>query len=742
MKPINQTKGKRGYKMFEYKIYGMDCLDEVSVVKRELLPYVKDESLLQFNLLKGKLMIHNQTQQFTQAEIEKRLKATGYQFISWQQYEIKQQTNSESFWQKHMRSLLTLICALFLIIGFAIHGSYHGFLDALIGEHGAATAQPVSSIVFYVLALIVGGFFIYPKAWAALKRMRPDINLLMTIAVIGAICLGQWLEAGMIVFLFSIASLLESWSVGKARKAIQSLLEIAPDTANVYCSHHKDIDVKKVEEVNIGATIVIKPGERVPLDGVVKEGESFINQAPITGESLPVEKKQGDPVFAGSLNEDGLLYVKVTKLATESTLSNIIRQVELAQANKAKSEMWVEQFAKYYTPLMMIFALLVAIIPPLLFGGSWYNWIYEALVILVIACPCALVISTPVSIVSGLSAAANHGILIKGGSFLELPAKLKAIAFDKTGTITQGKPLIQSIINISKEYSDDELLQLAAALEEGNNHPLAHAIFDKMVALKLEKTFSASNIQVIKGKAITGQINGHHYWIGSHKYLHEKTKITENLNAFHDQILALEKTGHSLLIFANSNHILGLFAVADSIKDNAKDTLTKLNALGIKTALLTGDNKGAAQFIAQQAGLDEVYSELLPEDKVAKIKALQTQYQTVAMVGDGINDAPALVTADLSLAMGDAGSDVAIETADIALMSDDLAKLPWLIKHAKRVKTIIQQNITFALGLKVVFMALALLELANIWMAIGADMGASLLVVFNSLRLLKSKNQD
>ncbi|WP_440683230.1 heavy metal translocating P-type ATPase [Cysteiniphilum halobium] len=726
--------------MFEYKIYGMDCLDEVAVVKRELLPYIKEENLLQFNLLKGKLMIHNQTQQFTQSEIEKRLKATGYQFISWQQYEIKQQSNSESFWQKHMRSLLTLICALFLIIGFAIHSNYHGFLDALIGEHGAATAQPVSSIIFYVIALIVGGIFIYPKAWAALKRLRPDINLLMTIAVIGAIFLGQWLEAGMIVFLFSIASLLESWSVGKARKAIQALLEIAPDTANVYCTHHKDIDVKKVEEVNIGAIIVIKPGERVPLDGIVKEGESFINQAPITGESLPVEKKQGDPVFAGSLNEDGLLYVKVTKLATESTLSNIIRQVELAQANKAKSEMWVEQFAKYYTPLMMLFALLVAIIPPLLFGGSWYNWIYEALVILVIACPCALVISTPVSIVSGLSAAANHGILIKGGSFLELPAKLKAIAFDKTGTITQGKPVIQSIINISKEYSDDELLQLAAALEEGNNHPLAHAIFDKMVALKLEKTFSAFNIQVIKGKAITGQINGHHYWIGSHQYLHEKTEITSDLTVFHDQILSLEKTGHSLLIFANNDHILGLFAVADSIKKNAKATLAQLHALGIKTALLTGDNKGAAQFIAKEAGLDEVYSELLPEHKVQKIKILQQQYQIVAMVGDGINDAPALATADLSLAMGDAGSDVAIETADIALMSDDLAKLPWLIKHAKRVRAIIQQNITFALGLKVAFMVLALLELANIWMAIGADMGASLLVVFNSLRLLNTKS--
>ncbi|WP_395946088.1 heavy metal translocating P-type ATPase [Caedibacter taeniospiralis] len=723
--------------MFEYKIYGMDCLDEVSVVKRELLPYVKDEAFLQFNLLKGKLIVHDREKVFNSSEIEKRLKATGYRFVTWQQYELKQKTNNDGFWRKHIRGILTLICTVFLLIGYAIHGSYHGFLHALIGEHSSLSSQPVSSLIFYALSLLVGGIYIYPKAWTALKRLRPDINLLMTIAVIGAMLLGQWLEAAMIVFLFSIAILLESWSVGKARKAIQALLEIAPETANVYCAHHKDIDVKKVEEVDIGATIVIKPGERVPLDGVVKEGTSFINQAPITGESLPVEKKEGDVVFAGSLNEDGLLYVSVTKLATDSTLSNIIRQVEMAQANKAKSEMWVEQFAKYYTPLMMLLALLIAFIPPLLFGGSWHNWIYEALVILVIACPCALVISTPVSIVSGLSAAANHGILIKGGSFLEIPAKLKAIAFDKTGTITQGKPVIQSTINISKEYSNEQLLQLAAALETGNNHPLAKAIFAKMAELKLARVFVADNIQVIKGKAITGDIDEHSHWIGSHQYLHEKTKITDDLSDFHDQILALEKTGHSLLIFANSNHILGLFAVADSIKENAKETLTQLKALGIKTVLLTGDNKGAAQFIADQAGLDEVYSELLPEHKVEKINALKQQYHTVAMVGDGINDAPALATADLSLAMGDAGSDVAIETADIALMSDDLAKLPWLIQHAKRVKAIIQQNITFALGLKIVFMTLAILELANIWMAIAADMGASLLVVFNSLRLLK-----
>ncbi len=726
--------------MFEYKIYGMDCADEIAVIKRELLPYVQDESLLQFNLLKGKLIIYNQDNRFTKSDIEKKLKATGYRFSCWLQYQQSHKNNHQGFWQKQQKTILTLICAIFLAIGYIIHGSEHGFLHALLDNHSSRFGQPISALIFYALALIIGGVYIYPKALTSLKRMRPDINLLMTIAVIGAILLGQWLEATMIVFLFSIATLLESWSVDKARKAIQALLEISPDIANVYCSHHKDIDIKPVEEVNIGATIVIKPGERIPLDGIIKEGQSFINQAPVTGESLLVLKKPGDSVFAGSLNEDGVLYVKVTKLATDSMLANIIRQVELAQVNKAKSEMWVERFAKYYTPIMMLFAVLVAFVPPLFFSGSWYNWIYEALVILVIACPCALVISTPVTIVSGLSAAASHGILVKGGSFLEIPAKLKAIAFDKTGTITKGKPVIQSIINISKEHSDNELLQLAAALEKGNNHPLAHAIFTKLDVLKLNQPYTANNVQIVKGKAICGNINGHQYWIGSHQYLHEKTEITEDLNDFHDQILQLEKSGHSLLVFANKNHILGLFAVADSLKENAKSTLAELNQLGIKTVLLTGDNKGAAAFIAQKVQLDEVYAELLPQDKVDKIKVLKAKYQTVAMVGDGINDAPALASADLSLAMGKAGSDVAIETADIALMSDDLAKLPWLIKHAKGVKSIIQQNIIFSLGLKVMFMILALLELANIWMAIGADMGASLLVVFNSLRLLKSKN--
>ncbi|WP_119343898.1 heavy metal translocating P-type ATPase [Facilibium subflavum] len=721
--------------MLEYKIYGMDCADEVAVVKSALLPYIKDETLLQFNLLKGKFTIHN-AEQFSQDKIEKLLKSTSYRFIIWSEYENKKD-QTESFWQKHQRLILTILSGLTLLIGYIIHAQSHGALEALVGDESVAHAQPLASVIFYIIALIVGGWYIYPKAVLALKRIRPDINLLMTIAVIGAIALGQWLEAAMIVFLFSIATLLESWSVGRARKAIQALLEIAPDTANVYCAHHKDIDVKPVEEVNVGNTIIIKPGERVPLDGVVTQGKSFINQAPITGESLPVAKDINDKVFAGSLNEDGLLYVKVTKTATDSTLANIIRQVEMAQSKKAKSEMWVESFAKYYTPLMMLFALLVMLIPPLLLNGSWYTWIYEALVILVIACPCALVISTPVSIVSGLSAAASNGILVKGGNFLELAAKVKAIAFDKTGTITKGKPKVQKLINISHEYSDDALVQLASALEKGNNHPLANAIFQMMDERKLSTKYHAENILAVKGKAIQGTIDQKLFWIGSHQYFHEKAQVDKELKPFHDEILALEKTGHSLLILGNSDHILGLFAVADELREDIPQVMQKLYQQDINTVLLTGDNKGAALFIADKAGIKNVYAELLPDDKVQKLKSLKSQYDKVAMVGDGINDAPALATADLSFAMGKAGSDVAIETADIALMSDDLSKLPWLIKHAKRVKAIIQQNISFALALKAVFIVLALLELASIWMAIGADMGASLLVVFNSLRLLK-----
>ncbi|MBK2124383.1 heavy metal translocating P-type ATPase [Fangia hongkongensis] len=721
--------------MIEYKIYGMDCADEVAVVKSALLPYVKDDTLLQFNLLKGKLTVHN-AQNFSQKELEKKLKSTGYRFVIWSQYE-SQQDETQSFWHRNMRTILTVIAGLSLLIGYLVHGSMHGFLHALVGDEGQTHAQPVISVIFYLGALIIGGWYIYPKALLSLKRLRPDINLLMSIAVVGAMFLGQWLEAAMIVFLFSIATLLESWSVGRARKAIQALLEVAPDTADVYCNHHKDLTSKAVSEVNIGNTIVIKPGQRIPLDATVIKGESFVNQAPITGESLPISKKKDDKLYAGSLNEDGLLYAKVTKLANDSTLAGIIRQVELAQANRATSEMWVESFAKYYTPLMMLFAFLVMIIPPLFFAGDWYRWIYEALVILVIACPCALVISTPVSIVSGLSAAAGNGVLIKGGNFLELAAKIKAIAFDKTGTITKGKPSITNIINISNTYNDQTLLALAASLEKGNNHPLAHAIFAAVEAQNIKVQFEAHDISVIKGKGIQGYVDNQLIWIGSHQYFHEKMKLQDELKAFHQQILELESSGHSLLIIGNNDHVLGLFAVADQLRDSAPAVIKALNDEHISTALLTGDNKGAAKFIAKKANLKEVYFELLPQDKVTQIESLKKEHHYVAMVGDGINDAPALARADLSFAMGQGGSDVAIETADIALMSDDMRKLPWIIKHSKRVKRIIQQNITFALSIKALFILLALFELASIWMAIGADMGASLLVVFNSLRLLK-----
>ncbi|MFZ9034506.1 MAG: heavy metal translocating P-type ATPase [Francisellaceae bacterium] len=724
--------------MLEYKIYGLDCAEEVAMLKSALLPYIKDENLLNFNLLKGKLSIDNRDQ-FSIKLIEKKIKSTGLRAVLWQEYEASQ-TQKTTLWQRHQRLILTIISGLSLLIGFVIHGYNHGYTHALLSNDATMSGMPNSAILFYLLSLIIGGWYIYPKAFNAVKRLRADMNLLMTVAIIGSIFLGQWLEAAMIVFLFSIAMLLESWSVSRARAAIGKLFELTPEVAEVFCPHHGDIDLKPVVEINIGAIIIVKPGNRIPLDGEIIEGTSFINQSPITGESMPVEKKTGDSVFAGTLNEDSLIKIRVTRLAQNSTLAKIIQQVEMAQAKKARSEKWVEQFAKYYTPLMILLAIFIAVIPPL-FGGSWYNWFYEALVILVIACPCALVISTPVSIVSGLTAAARKGLLVKGGDFLERAASIKVIAFDKTGTITEGKPRLKRLVNISTKHDDKTLMQIAWALESGSSHPLAHAVIDFAENNAIESPRQALNLTTIKGKAVTGEINGDHYWIGSHRYMHELHAVADNGDdkTFHDTILQLENSGHSLLILGQTRHILGLFAVADELRNSSKSAISKLNQQHIETVLLTGDNKGTAMQIGKEAKIHNIKAELLPEDKVDAIESLRSQYHTVAMVGDGINDAPALARADISFAMGKAGSDVAIESADIALMSDDLNKLPWLVKHSKRVMRIIKQNITFALGLKLIFIILALFELATIWMAIGADMGASLLVVFNSLRLLRDK---
>ena len=557
------------------------------------------------------------------------------------------------------------------------------------------------------------------------------MNLLMTIAVIGAMIIGQWFEAGTVAFLFSFSLLLESWSVSRARRAIRTLVNLTPPTARYICSHDGEIMEKPVAAVPLGSTVLVRPGERIPLDGVITKGRTSVNQAPITGESIPVIKEEGSEVFAGTINEDGAIEFKATKPAADTTLSRIIRMVEQAQSRRAPVEQWVEKFAHYYTPAMIAVAFLVAVVPPL-FGGGWGNWFYEALVMLVIACPCALVISTPVSIVAALTAATKAGVLIKGGAFLEAVARVRVFALDKTGTLTQGHPEVQAIIPLNG-HTPSELLARAAALEIHSEHPLAAAVLRK-AQLENVKPLVAQDFRALKGRGAEASIDGHLFWVGSHRLLHEKGVEESEM---HEQAQRMEDAGHSVIVVGSDRHVCGLISVADAIRPGAADLIRQLKAAGVRhVVMLTGDNQGTADAVGHAVGVDEIQAELLPEDKMLAIQEIERIHGPVAMVGDGVNDAPALATATIGIAMGAAGTDAAVETADIALMSDDLSRLPWLIRHAHRSLRIIRQNIMFALGVKAVFVVLALAHMASLWMAIAADMGTSLLVIFNALRLL------
>lgn len=721
--------------VYEFKIVGMDCAEEIATLKHALLPYIKDENYLLFDLLQSKLTVKNEALSFQQKIIERLVKKTGLKAEIWSAYKDNLH-QPQPFLKKHIRALLTLISAIAVMVGFILNGIDHGFMNALVGKKDGGTTFLVYAKLSFSLAIITGGWFIFPKALYACKRLKPDMNLLMTIAVLGALGINQWLEPAAVTLLFSVALLLESWSVRRASSAIQTLLSTVPITANVISRHRGNVRNTPVEEITVGQLLIVKPGEKIPLDGVVKQGETYVNQAPITGESMPVIKKIGDSVYAGSLNKDGCINIEVSKTAQDGTLARIIIQVEQAQKNRALTEMWVEKFAKYYTPLMILLASLIMLVPPLFLGGAWAQWIYEGLVILVIACPCALVISTPISIVAGLASAARSGVLIKGGQYLEIPSKLTILAFDKTGTITKGTPTIQRIIPISN-CSQDFILQISSSLETKSTHPLARAVLAHAKQRQLNIPTSR-NVQAIQGKGVTGEIENKIYWLGSYRFAHEHIN-DHQLENIHSDILQLETLGHSILVLGHEDIACGVISIADAIKPGAPELIQSLKEKQIKTVLLTGDNEGTAKAINEQCQFNTIYSELLPHNKVQKIQELQAKGEIVGMVGDGINDSPALATANLGIAMGAMGSDAAIETADIALMSDDITKIPWLIMHSKRVLRIIKQNISFALAVKLCFIVLALNELATLWMAIGADIGASLIVIFNGLRLLKPK---
>ncbi|MBX9922860.1 MAG: heavy metal translocating P-type ATPase [Rhabdochlamydiaceae bacterium] len=698
----------------------MDCSEEIDSLKKAFRSK-KGIQELSFDILNAKMVVIYDSQKTTTQDILETVASTGMKADPWTDQLEKTQM---SFWEKRGRSILVASSAVFILIGFLFHPSFD------------ESQMPFISKAFYLSATLLATAFVLPKAWSALRRLRADMNLLMTTAIIGAVAIGELFEAASVSFLFASALLLESWSINRARQAISALMDLSPPTAHVILSQGETVE-KKIEDIPLGSRILIRPGERIPLDAIVEKGSSTVNQAPITGESIPTAKNIGDTIYAGTINEEGALECQVTKKANDTTLARIIHMVQEAQSRRAESEQWVDRFASVYTPLMIVLTILFITVPPLFFLQPWMPWIYRGLVLLVIACPCALVISTPVSIVSGLTAAARNGILIKGGMYLEEASHLQAIAMDKTGTLTIGHPEVQKVIPL-EGYTEQEILEKATALEKSSEHPLAKAILRRAQELNI-KAERADNFQIIKGKGAEAQINGEYFWIGSHRFMHEKMQENEHI---HKIVSELEDAGHSIIALGNQKHVIGLISVADSPRPLIRETIDSLRELGIeKIVMLTGDNKQTAQALAKITGVDEYFSELLPEDKVKVLENLKKTWSHIAMIGDGVNDAPAMATASLGIAMGGIGTDVAIETSDVTLMSDDISKLPWLIAHARRTIQIIKMNIGFSIGLKALFLLLNIFGLATLWMAITADMGASLLVVFNGLRLLKVKNE-
>ena len=715
----------------EFRIRGMDCAEEVDALKRELGPLVGGESRLTFDLLRGKMAVQGDS--VAAADIVRAVNKAGMQAEPWIESPRTTRKREGKVWSQDGRTIVTVFSGVMTLAGFVLHAVLRGGFAEALGSEGLGRTHhvPLAARLVYVTAVVVGGWYVAPKALLAVRRLRPDMNLLMTIAVIGAVIIGEWFEGALVTFLFALSLALEAWSVGRARRAVEALLDLAPPTVRVL-KDGREAEVN-ADQVPIATVFLVKPGDRIALDGEVLRGTSEVNQAPITGESVPAFKEPGSLVFAGTINGNAALEVRSTKAASDTTLAHIIQMVGAAQAKKAPSEQWVEKFARYYTPIVFVSAALVFLVPPLLAGGAWEEWTYRALVLLVIGCPCALVISTPVSIVAALAAAARNGVLIKGGAYVEVPARLKAIALDKTGTLTEGRPRVTDALP-EPGVSKQELLEIAATMESQSDHPLARAIMEFCHTEGIRPKI-VSEFKVIQGKGAEAEIEGRKFWVGSHRYLEDRGEETVEV---HQRLGELAASGQSVVVIGNNQRVLGMITLADTVRHVTRDALRRLRLDGIEhIVMLTGDNTPTAEAIARATGVNEVYAELLPQDKVAAVEKLVDNYRQVAMVGDGINDAPAMARATLGISMGAMGSDAAIEASDIALMSDDLSKLPWLVRHSRRALTIIRQNITLSLAVKAVFVILTFAGFASLWAAIAADMGVSLLVIFNALRLLR-----
>jgi Zn2+/Cd2+-exporting ATPase len=694
-------------KQANFIVEGMDCADEVRRIEDKLgrLPGVMN---LSFDLMNRRLKVEGT---ITSPEVQRAIKEIG--MTARPEGEERKQL---SFWERRGRLVVTIISGIFLALGVALE--WFG-------------ASEYVTVPLLAISTVAGGWFIAPRGFRAARNLALDMNFLMTVAAIGAAAIGEWGEGASAMFLFAVAQLLESFSMDRARNAIKALMDLSPTEAVVKRNGREE--TVPVSEVNIDEIIVIRPGQKIPLDGVVLTGRSAVNQAPITGESIPVDKEPGAEVFAGSINEQGVLEVRVTKLVEDTTLARIIHAVEEAQSSRAPSQTFVDRFSRVYTPAVVALAILIFIFPPLIGLGSWGEWFYRALAMLVIACPCALVISTPVSIVSGLAGAARGGVLIKGGAHLENAGTVSVVAFDKTGTLTKGKPAVTDVASLNG-MSETELLRLAAAVEQGSEHPLARAILARAEEQKIELPVS-SGFEALVGRGARAMVEGKMIYLGNERLCREQNTCTP---ASDELLKKFEDEGKTSVLVTTEQDPLGVIAIADEVRPESKRAIESLKATGVKkVVMLTGDNKGTARAVAEQIGVDGYYAELLPDDKVRLVREFEEKGERVAFVGDGVNDAPALATATVGLAMGAAGTDVALETADIALMSDDLSRLPFAVRLSRKTLSIIKQNIWFSIGIKGVFLVLALFGWATLWMAVASDMGASLLVIVNGLRALK-----
>lgn len=711
----------------EFRIHGMDCAEEVAMLRKELgqLPGVAD---LRFDIVNAKMAVEFDPRRLNTTGIIRAIRRTG---LKCEPYREKE--SFEPWWIRHQRSLLTAFSGLALVAGAITQASSVGdFLRSLIVHEHEHESFPPLAVFFYLVSILCGAYYAAPKAVQALRRLNPEMNALVTVSILGAMFLQEWLEGATLAFLFSLAGLLESWSLARARKAVSALLQVAPTEATVVGPEGEQR--KPVDQIQVGQRVRIKPGERVPCDGVVCVGSSHVNQALITGESIPVMKEFGAIVYAGTMNGDGVLEVEVKRPPSDTLLSRMLRMLEGAQHRRAASEQFVERFSRIYTPAMFLLAALVTALPPLIWGQPWGPSIYHGMVILLISCPCALVISTPVTVVAALASAARQGVLIKGGAYLEEAAKLRAVAFDKTGVLTSGRPEVQAFRTLNG-MDEQAALRCLVALEQQSEHPVGHAIVRYAEQRGIEPE-PVSQFHAVRGRGAEAVVANERFWAGSHRFLHEKGLEHEHVCR---QVESLEDAGHTAFLCGTESQVWAVVGLADPIRPEAAGALKRLREEGVeRLVMLTGDNAPTARAVAEKLGIDDVRAEMLPEEKAAAVQQLRQNYGHVAMVGDGINDAQALASATLGIALGRRSTDVALETADVVLMSDDLGKLPFLLRHARRAAAVIKQNVGVALGLKAAFLALALAGLATLWMAIAADMGATLLVTFNGLRLLRA----